>query len=246
MKAILMYHSIDSSGSPISLTPDSFRSHVRFLASGRVKVRALADLAAGNPDDDAVSLTFDDGFANFATDALPMLRDHALPATVFVVSDRAGTTNAWGGREARGIPTLDLMTWSQVGKAAAAGVEVGAHTRSHPYLTSLPESALLDETAGCADRIQAEIGVRPTSFAYPYGAVSDAVAAVARRTFVRSCTTEFRPLAPREDAALWPRLDAWYFREPGQLERWGTPAFRRRVWVRAQGRRVRRLLSVGR
>jgi hypothetical protein len=42
-----------------------------------------------------------------------------------------------------------------------------------------------------------------------------------------------------------PRLDAWYFRDEGQLEQWGTPAFRRRLWLRAQGRRVRRLISPG-
>ncbi|NUQ12629.1 MAG: hypothetical protein HUU26_09945 [Gemmatimonadaceae bacterium] len=58
-----------------------------------------------------------------------------------------------------------------------------------------------------------------------------------------SCTTALRPLRDDDDSALIPRLDAWYFRGAGRLEAWGTPAFRRRIWLRAQGRRVRRLMA---
>ena len=46
MRAILTYHSIDSSGSPISLSEEAFRAHVRFFGSGRVAVVPLADLPA--------------------------------------------------------------------------------------------------------------------------------------------------------------------------------------------------------
>ncbi|HEX9563825.1 MAG TPA: polysaccharide deacetylase family protein [Gemmatimonadaceae bacterium] len=245
MRGILTYHSIDASGSPISLTMESFRSHIRFLVARSVKVVSLSELMPGDNAEDALALTFDDGFANFATTALPLLREHALPATVFIVSDRVGMTNEWDGTAARGIPSLELMTWAQINVAAAAGVEIGAHTRHHPDLTKVPDGELEDEIAGCADRIRAETGVRPGSFAYPYGAVNDRVARAARARFERSCTTDFRPLEADDDRALWPRLDGWYFREPGQLEQWGTPSFRRRVWLRAQGRRVRRLITAG-
>ena len=42
---------------------------------------------------------------------------------------------------------------------------------------------------------------------------------------------------------MLPRIDAWYFRKPGTLETWGSPAFRRRLWVRSQGRRVRQVMT---
>ena len=176
---------------------------------------------------------------------MPLLVDLGLPATVFVVSDAVGTTNAWGGREVPGIPTLPLMGWKELHSVRDAGFEIGAHTRHHPDLTTVSGEQLEDETAGCVDRISAELGERPHSFAYPYGAVNEAVARHSRRLFERSVTTELRPLAPDEDTALLPRLDAWYFRGPGALEGWGTSSFRRRLWIRAQGRRVRALVTSG-
>ena len=245
MRAILTYHSIDSSGSPVSVSEETFSAHARFLGSGRVGVVPLADLPALPDEEDAVALTFDDGFLNFSRLAMPLLVDLGLPATVFVVSDAVGTTNAWGGREVPGIPTLPLMGWKELHSVRDAGFEIGAHTRHHPDLTTVSGEQLEDETAGCVDRISSELGERPHSFAYPYGAVNEAVARHSRRLFERSVTTELRPLAPDEDTALLPRLDAWYFRGPGALEGWGTSSFRRRLWIRAQGRRVRALVTSG-
>src|SRR6185503_12977388 len=105
MRAILTYHSIDSSGSPISLSEETFRAHVRFFGSGRVAVVPVADLPAVPDERDAVALTFDDGFLNFTSSAMPLLSHLGFPATVFVVSDAVGGTNAWGGMAAPGIPT---------------------------------------------------------------------------------------------------------------------------------------------
>ena len=245
MRAILTYHSIDSSGSPISLSEQAFHAHTRFLGSGRVSVVPLADLPAVPEDKDAVAITFDDGFLNFTTSGLPALSHMGLPATIFVVSDSVGGTNAWGGREAPGIPTLPLMGWQDLHNAASAGFEIGAHTRHHADLTTLPPAQLEDEIAGCVERIFAELGQRPRRFAYPYGAVNETVAGVAREAFEQSVTTELRPVERDDDRALLPRLDAWYFRDAGQLEDWGSPAFRRRVWLRAQGRRVKALMTAG-
>jgi peptidoglycan/xylan/chitin deacetylase (PgdA/CDA1 family) len=242
MRGILTYHSIDESGSPISVPEATFRSHVRFLASGAVSVVPLTRIADMPVDADAVALTFDDGFANFSSTALPLLRDHQLAATVFVVSEHAGRRNDWGGRAAPGIPVLDLMSWSEIGAAADAGIEIGAHTRTHPDLTTVSAQAMEDEIRGASDRIETELGRRPTSFAYPYGAVNEAAATLAGDAFERSCTTEFRPVSADEVRHRLPRLDAWYFGAPGQLEAWGAPAFRRRLWMRRQARRVRRLI----
>jgi peptidoglycan/xylan/chitin deacetylase (PgdA/CDA1 family) len=242
MRAILTYHSIDSSGSPVSLSKETFAEHATFLASGRVKVLTLAELLSAPDTEDAVALTFDDGFRNFATQAMPVLTDHSLPATVFVVSDTVGGTNAWGGRDEPGIPTLPLMDWDELQSVSDAGFEIGSHTRRHPRLTSLSPAQVEDEMTGCRERIHAELGKRPTRFSYPYGDVNDAVAGVARKTFAQSVTTEFRPLSRDDDPARLPRLDAYYFQRPGALESWGSRPFRRRIWMRAQARRVRALV----
>ena len=120
MRAILTYHSIDSSGSPISLSEESFRAHVRFFGSGRVNVVPLAELASVPDEKDAVALTFDDGFLNFTSSAMPVLAHLGFPATVFVVSGAVGTSNSWGGHEANGIPMLPLMSWTDLQRAREA------------------------------------------------------------------------------------------------------------------------------
>ena len=79
MRAILTYHSIDESGSPISVSPDAFRAHHRWLTGGSMKTALLADLISG-PDDGqhAVAITFDDGVANIRK-PIELLLDAAGP-----------------------------------------------------------------------------------------------------------------------------------------------------------------------
>lgn len=238
MRAILTYHSIDSSGSPVSVAPQDFAQHVRWLASGRVRVVALEDLMAVPPEEHAVALTFDDAFANFATEAAPRLRAHDLPATLFVVSGHAGRTNAWGGREADRIPTLPLLDWDALARLAEGGIAIGAHTRTHARLDSLDADAAAVEITGSADEIARRLGQRPTTFAYPYGGVSRTAAEIARAHFACAVTTAMRTLRPGEDRALLPRLDAWYFRDPARLQAWGSARFNAHVHARALVRRA--------
>ncbi|MEO8619612.1 MAG: polysaccharide deacetylase family protein [bacterium] len=244
MRAVLTYHSIDNTRSPISILPESFASHVQWLASGRVRVLALgalvAEARAGDESlGDAVAITFDDGFANFAEFAAPLLAKHGLPSTVFVVSDHVGRTNAWGGQEPPGIPTLPLMTWDQLGRVAEGGVELGAHTRSHPALDMLLAQALADEIDGSADDIVAQTGVRPTTFAYPYGLAPAAAVAQVRKSFAVGVSTELRVLDVSDEPARIPRLDAFYLRQPDGLAGWGTARFRAYVRLRAAVRSAR-------
>ncbi len=244
MRAILTYHSVDPSGSAISLDAGAFRRHVDWLATGRVRVVPLAEIARGGGDD-AVALTFDDGFANFRDTAWPPLRERGWPATLFVVSGHAGGTNAWGGRDAPGIPTLPLLGWDALGALAEQGVTLGAHSRTHPDLTALDDGALAEQMTGSADDIAARTGRRPEAFAYPYGATDGRVEAAAAGTFRLAVTTELRALDGTERPHALPRLDTFYLREPGRLERWGSSGFRRWLAFRAGLRRLRAALRAG-
>jgi peptidoglycan/xylan/chitin deacetylase (PgdA/CDA1 family) len=237
-----MYHSIDSTGSPISVSRETFGAHMRWLTSGRVRVVPLEALPMMSPEADAVALTFDDGFANFATEAAPLLREHGFPVTLFVVSDRVGQTNDWGGRPADGIPTLPLLDWPELGRMAGAGITLGGHTRTHPRLAGMGEAALKDEIEGCAERIEAETGTRPRTFAYPYGAYDARSAAVAAQTYTLACTTELRVLGKADRSHLLPRLDMYYFQRPGRLEAWGNQSFHWRLRIRARARSIRQAI----
>jgi peptidoglycan/xylan/chitin deacetylase (PgdA/CDA1 family) len=212
---------------------------VDWLASGQVRVVAVEELIALNDTVDAVALTFDDGFANFATEAAPLLRERGLPATVFVVTGRVGGDNRWRGHQDHGIPVLPLLGWDDLGKLHASGFTLGAHTRTHANLLTLGEAEVAEELGTGAEEMQRRLGERPKGFAYPYGAVDAAVAQISARHYQWACTTEFRSVANGDPMTLLPRLDAWYFKEPDRLTRWGTPRFRAWLWQRRQLRRAR-------
>lgn len=238
MRAILTYHSIDPSGSPLSIPPEVFARQMSWLARSGPPVVAIEELLRLPEHGDAVALTFDDGFDNFATDAWPWLRDLGLPAVLYAVTDLVGGRNTWG--QASGMPSLPLLDWNALGRLAEAGLQIGSHTRSHSRLPELDTALLEDELVGSSDRIGKEIGVRPRTFAYPYGLLDARVADRVRALYHSSCTTELRCLGRADRQHALPRIDTYYLRRAGQLEAWGTTRFRLRLRLRAGARRLRR------
>jgi peptidoglycan/xylan/chitin deacetylase (PgdA/CDA1 family) len=230
MRAVLMYHSIDDSGSTISIAPRVFAEHVDWIARSGMRVVPLEALVTMDPadDGDAIALTFDDGFANFGA-AATLLEEHDLPATVFVVTGHVGRTNAWGGLSQRGVPTLPLLDWPALERWCARGFAIGAHTHTHVPLTTVPVPAAVEEMERSASEIAGRLGVPPSSFAYPYGDVNDAVAKAAGARFRVSVTTRFAALTGAAPRALTPRFDTYYFRRPGAIRRLGTGGLD--VWV---------------
>ena len=127
MRAILTYHSVDDSGSPISVGGEVFQAHRRWLASGGVRVLSLDEVVVANDDADAVAVTLDDGFLNTRAPIERMLGD-GIPVTVFVVTQHVGAANNWGGRDAPGIPTLPLLGWNDLAHLADRGATTTMHT----------------------------------------------------------------------------------------------------------------------
>jgi peptidoglycan/xylan/chitin deacetylase (PgdA/CDA1 family) len=243
MKAILTYHSVDETGSVISIDERTFRRHAAWLASGRVRVVPLDVLPSLGDDVDAIAITFDDGLENFGRIAAPVLRDHDLPVTLFVVSDAVGSTNVWRGRRDAGIPVLPLLGWDALARLAANDVSIGAHSCTHLDLASAAPDAAEREIAQSKARIARELGVDVTTFAYPYGSVGAAARDVVAREFRYGVTTRLALLSPHDDPALLPRLDSYYLRAAGSLEAWGTARFRMRMGLLAGARSVRGSLS---
>ncbi len=244
MRAILTYHSIDGTGSPISITPAEFQGHLAWLTSGAVRVVPLEEIHSSNAGDHQVALAFDDALATAAEWALPRLLERGLPCTVFVVSDRVGRDNQWGDRKEPGIPTLALMDWDAIRAAQAQGAEIGCHTRHHRWLPGCSDAELEDEFEGAIETLKRELGAPPRSVAYPYGATDRRVRAAAATRFQIGCTTVLRPIRPgREHPLALPRLDAWYLRNPRQLRTWGSRPQRFHLGIRRAARALRGVLQ---
>jgi peptidoglycan/xylan/chitin deacetylase (PgdA/CDA1 family) len=104
-------------------------------------------------------------------------------------------------------PSAEPLTWDQVREMQAGGVEMGAHTVSHPALSTLPEALQKSEIAESQERIAQETDTMPTSFAMPSGAFDGATVDILRsRGFRAACTTirGFNP--PGSDPMLHPRI----------------------------------------
>jgi peptidoglycan/xylan/chitin deacetylase (PgdA/CDA1 family) len=83
-----------------------------------------------------------------------------------VVTARVGESNRWDAH--LGARSLSLATWDELAHLADADVEIGAHSRTHPKLTSLAADELDAEVAGAAADLVAR-GYTPRLFAYPHG-----------------------------------------------------------------------------
>lgn len=242
MKAIFTYHSIDDSGSVISVDRATFRRHMEWLAASGKAVYALDRLLHADWSGDAVAITFDDAFANFATEAWPILRDLDLAVTVFVPTDHVGSTNAWEDSGRSDIPQFPLLDWGGIGRLSEAGVRIGSHTRTHADLRRLDGERLADELVASADRIAAETGIRPATFAYPYGRSTPGARDAVAKCYSFAVTTELRYVDPNDDPHRLPRLDSYYLRRPGRIEGIGTTTMERYLAVRRGLRAARSLV----
>jgi peptidoglycan/xylan/chitin deacetylase (PgdA/CDA1 family) len=246
---ILMYHSLDDSGSGVSVAPALFAAQMSRLAQlgvhGITLREAVSHRAAhGRWPAAAAVLTFDDGYASVIDDALPILRRHQFAATVFMVSGHIGGSNDWAPAPAH-IGRRDILTAAQARTLAEAGIEIGAHTRTHPNLQHTNAAQLEAELRGCRSDLEHCVGEPVTSFAYPFGIISHAAVQLARQVFEAACTTTLGR-AGADDLHLLPRLDMYYIRSPQKLEQAVTGRLDRYLGVRRWGRRLRRAYDAAR
>ena len=233
--AILTYHSLDDSGSVISVAPDLFRRQMEALAASRVKVVPLEAIFE-HPG--AVAITFDDGFVNVAEHAAPVLERLALPATVFVVSGYCGKRNNWPTQPA-GIPQLPLMDWTAL-RGLPPLFSLGAHTVNHPDLSDLSVADMEREVRDSREEIQQRSGRAVMSFAYPYGSTNAPASALVRREFSIGCGTRLDFAKADSDRAIVPRLDTFYLRSTGWFRQPFGSVYRSYIGLRRWMREVRR------
>jgi peptidoglycan/xylan/chitin deacetylase (PgdA/CDA1 family) len=167
---ILMYHSVaDESYDPnlLSVSPRRFAQQLAWLARHRLRGVAVGTLVAAVRAGRArglVGITFDDGYASVLANAVPELARHGFTATVFVISERVGGVNDWDA----GTP-WPLVSWSQVGELAAAGMEIGSHSANHVRLAGADAGTLRAEVGGSKERLSRQADAEIRGFAYPYG-----------------------------------------------------------------------------
>ncbi len=177
---ILVYHSVaphdpgeTETQRAYRVSPERFEAQMEILRDAGIAVVPLARLVAALLDGEplpprSVVLTFDDGWVNQYRHAFPVLVRHGYPATFFVFTNPIG-------RDTR------FMDWGQLRELTEAGMTVGSHSRTHPYLGRIADPAeLRREVAGSRTLLEERLGVEVRFFAYPFGEWSPALEASVR------------------------------------------------------------------
>jgi len=155
-------------------------------------------------------LTFDDGYADLARLAYPLLADLGFTATTFVITGHIGRTNTWDGRYTwRRLAHLD---WPAIEAWRARRFEFASHTVTHPRLTWLHDGAVSDELGRSRETLVARLGADAgRAVAYPFGAWDSRIGDIARVAGyalgfggVRATGTPFN--VPRVPVYVW---DCW-------------------------------------
>jgi len=223
MRAIITLHSVDGSGSVLSMSPEALESLLDGIARAGHRIVPLSELLAHPGVPDQVALTFDDGLASVVEEALPVLARRNLVGAVFLVTGYLGGDNQWPG-QGKDAPRLPMMGWEELEALAEAGWEVGSHTVSHADLTELSPDRVDAELGEARATIQARLGLDPVALAYPYGRADDAVRAQAAAHHRWGLSTRLSHLDPAVDDPLYlPRLDSYYLRESWTHELFGGP-----------------------
>lgn len=182
---VLMYHSIGQGDWEFTVSPQNFEKQIEYLEKSGYAFwgsRELDDFIGGRVKNTrrAAVITFDDGYRDFLTGALPVLRKHNIPALLFIHTNRSSD-------ELRN--TLPLLTWEDVLQISKNNIEIGSHSHSHPNVKLLSVEELNLDTELAENEIQRNIGVKPKTYAYPGGKFNDSVIELLKKRGYRMAFT---------------------------------------------------------
>ncbi len=195
---ILMYHQVGSYPGRYNVPRQTFETQMAYLAQNGYTSVSIDQIAAalrgqGGLPPCPVAITFDDGYTSAYSNALPILQQYGLRATFYVVAGYVGMSQRF-------------MNWDQVRDLAARGMWIGSHSYNHPYLARSPRASLPRQIVDSKAKLESELGVPVTTFAYPFGSYSLAVMhAVTEAGYVAGVWTGYGPHQAEDRIYKMPR-----------------------------------------
>ena len=180
---ILMYHRIASiSGDRNALPPAKFARQLEYLQKSgftTITPQELFDAYTGKGKlpKKPILLTFDDGYADNYSEAMPLLACYKMKATVFPIAGWVGKRNAW--ENFHKAPTR-TMTWEELDSWKKQGLQIETHTFDHPFLTNCPPERLAKELSDSRSLLQETLQLPMNFLCYPYGFFDETVQTAAR------------------------------------------------------------------
>jgi len=203
---VLMYHEIaDLTVTPsrLAVAPDVFADQLAYLRDAGFNAITAGQLSAilaggaGDLPERPVVLTFDDGYGDFYTQGLPLLKQHGFTGTIFM-------TTGWIGKEGE---KKRMLNWRELAEVEQTGIEIGAHTCQHPQLDQLPENLIREELYVSKSLLEDNLGLPVPGLAYPFGYSNAKVRQVARDLgYVYAYAVDNAMSTSAADAFAIPRL----------------------------------------
>ncbi len=212
---VLMYHSISDHASPkfkqFVVSPKLFAEHMAYLHQHKytpITVSQFASALTQRGDKlpkRPVVLTFDDGFADFYTEALPVLKHYGFTATLYTATAFINGTSRWLQHE--GEAARPMLTWEQLGEIHASGIDCGGHSHSHPQLDIIPPAEAYGEIIQCKRHLEEHLNQEISSFAYPFGYYTTTLQRqVQAAGYTSACAVKFAMSSEKTDPFAIERL----------------------------------------
>lgn len=178
---------------------------LRLLGYRGLSMDELQPYLEGKKIGKVVGITFDDGFKNNLTSALPILKKFGFSATCYIISKKIGGINDWDLE--KGIPVNPLMNKAEIHTWIEQGMSIGSHTQHHVHLAECDKvTAQLEITQSKMD-LEKEFNIPVNHFCYPYGSMNDQVKILVQEAGYQSATTVNRGRAhANEDLLSLPRV----------------------------------------
>ena len=171
---ILSYHGINHRPTNSYAVPtQKYANQMKFLTERFtiISVDQLVDLLREGKSIPPRAVTIDDGYKDAYTNAYPILKRFAIPATIFLPVEFIGASPS--ERATSKLPQTDFLSWDQVREMSQNGIAFGSHTLTHVSLTKLTLQEVQYQLESSKARLEIEIGKPVPGFSYPYGTVRD-------------------------------------------------------------------------
>ena len=207
---ILMYHYVeynenkeDFKRDQLNIEPHIFEQQIetfikndyRFITADELTTLVKSNKAT---TDKYVVLTFDDGYRDFYTDVLPILKKYNVKATLYIIYNFLDKENY-------------LYKWQVDEIIETKLVEIGSHTLNHMYLKGINQGMVIDEIVTSKSEIEKTFNIKVNSFAYPYGAYNDfAAQQVETSKYTNAVTTDLGIIANKDNLFELKRIRPGY------------------------------------
>ena len=203
---ILMYHSIairpkGTKMRSLHVNPKRFilqMKLLKFFGYRGICMSELKPYLMGEKSGKVVGITFDDGYQNNLSDALPILKKLGFTATLYLVSEKLGGLNDWD--TSKGIPKNRLMDKKEIKEWISNGMEIGSHTKNHINLLDCNKEIASNEISQSKADLEKTFKIKVAHFCYPYGNFDNSILSLVKKAGYETATSTIRGRSRQNDS----------------------------------------------